>query len=76
MIQLTDLTALQELRDEMSGLVASQQDNWDDEVSGRIIRTYLAPALQECDAMISEVSPGIREIVSIFGEMERLASSY
>ena len=76
MIQITDLSKLETIRDNMLGLVYSQNDNWNDQVYSRIINVHITPAISECDSTISQVSSSIRQVVSIFQQMQRIASCH
>ena len=76
MIEITDLSVLEAVRETMTGLVSAQQENWNDDVYRRIVDTNITPAIQEVTSVISTVTPYIHHIVQVYSEIESAAAGY
>lgn len=76
MIEIYDLSVLEAVREAMTGLVLSQQENWDDDVYHRIVDANITPAIQDASAVISQVTPYIHHIVQVYRDIENAAMGY
>ena len=76
MIQISDISELSDLRGQLVQAVAKQSSNWNDEVFSSLESQFIAPVMGRMDAAISGASSCIRMIVSIYSEMESIASRY
>ena len=76
MIQISDISELSTLRGQLTHAVMVQSSNWNDEVFSFLESQYIAPVMTRMDTAISDASSCISMIVSIYNQMETLASGY
>ncbi len=76
MIQISDISELSALRGQLTQTVMAQSSNWNDEVFSSLESQYIAPIMTRMDTAIADASSCIRMIVSIYNQMESLASGY
>lgn len=76
MIQITDISQLSSIRDNLSSSLSVHGENWHDDVFARIESQYASPAMSQMASIISSAQSDIMQICSIFGEMEQIASCY